>query len=87
MKKTEGTKETGTMTESRVRPNIREMAKTNVLIAYNVATTDHEDETGHRVYETFWWSKCQDCDWKRTLTCTGDPFNPNGHGEFQLWES
>jgi len=70
----------------KVKPEIREMAKTNVLIAYGVATTDHEQATGHRVYGTFWYSHCQDCEWGRYLTCTGNPFDPNVGGEFQLHE-
>jgi len=70
----------------RVKPEIRKMAETNVLVAYCVAAEDHRAATGHQIYETFWWSRCRDCDWKRTLTCTGNPFDPNGHGEFQLWE-
>jgi len=74
------------MAEDRVSPQVRKLAETNPLIAYGVASADHEQETGHRVYETFWWSRCQDCDWKRTLTCTGNPFDPNVGGEFQLWE-
>ncbi len=54
------------------------------LIQYGVAVEDHR-ATGHKIYDTFWYSRCTDCDWKAELTCTGEPFNPNRKGEFQLW--
>ena len=73
------------MTE-RVKPEIRELAKRNVLIAYSIAAEDHRAATGHRIHETFWESHCLDCEWARHLTCTGKPFNPNVGGEFQLHE-
>lgn len=56
---------------------------TDPLIQYGVAIEDHK-ALGHTVYDTFWESHCRDCSWRARLTCTGEPFNPNRHGEFQL---